>query len=103
MQIDEGQVRSLGARIRTLGEDADAYLRGMSGSFEAGCQGNDGFVAVATLRQTFARLEALTGALAGESRNTGEKVVTAAVCHGLNDDRQSSGFRAFTGLVNGGR
>jgi hypothetical protein len=102
MQINEEQVRGLGGRIRTVGQDAESYLRGMSGALEQGCSGNEGFAAVTTLRQTFDRLGQLAGTLAGESQRTGDKVCVAAANHGTNDNRQAGNFRGFSGLINGG-
>ncbi|MFD0556593.1 hypothetical protein ACFQ3B_05980 [Stackebrandtia endophytica] len=101
MQINEQRVRSLGARLRTVGEDAESYVRSMTGPLEQGCQGNDGFVAVATLRQTLERLGHLTNNLAMESQRTGDRVVQCAVNHATTDAAHSRGFGSLTQQLSG--
>jgi|GEM_PF-6811961 len=101
MQISEQRVRSHGARLRTVGEDAESYLRSMAGPLNQGCQGNDGFVAVSTLRQTLERLSHLTNNLALESQRTGDRVVKCAVNHATNDAQHSRGFGSLNQQLSG--
>lgn len=101
MQISEHEVRSHGARLRTVGQDAESYVRTMSNTLNQGCQGNDGFAAVSTLRQTLERLGHLTGNLTLESQRTADRVVAAAGNHATNDGRQARNFSAFTGQLSG--
>ncbi|HIW61896.1 MAG TPA: hypothetical protein H9881_05525 [Candidatus Stackebrandtia excrementipullorum] len=101
MQISEHEVRNLGARIRTVGQDAESYVHSMSKNLCQGCTGNDGFASVSTLRQTLERLEHLAGNLALESQRTADRVVLAAGNHAMNDGRQAQNFGAFTHQLSG--
>jgi hypothetical protein len=101
MQIDHTQVLRLGGRIRSVGQDADAYVSSMSGKLEQGCQGNDGFAAVATLRETLNRLNGQTNRLAGESQRTGDDVISAAANHANNDNVHRRAFRSLTDVLGG--
>ena len=101
MQIHEHEVRSIGARLRTVGQDAETCVSSMSTTLRHGCEGNEGFASVTVLLQTLDRLSHLATGLAHESQRTADRVVVAARNHAANDSARARDFTAFTGELSG--
>lgn len=101
MQIDHAKVKGLGGRIRTVGQDAESYLRSISGTLDQGARGNTGFGAVAMLAQTLQRLGDQTSRLASSCQTTGDNIGTAAANHAATDSAQRDVFGSYNNALGG--
>ena len=92
MEVDETQMRRVAAKVRTIGNDAQAALDKEKPALDFGSQGNEGFAAMAALKSAVDKLHHAASRLAQDSRTTGESINRAADNHRANEQAQRDNF-----------
>lgn len=96
MQIDRQTVKTAGARLRQVGDDAQTYLEQMATPMSARIPGNTGLASIATLQQVNEQLQRRARDLAADSRSTGDRVMYAADSYHNTDVARARNFAAMS-------